>query len=302
MTSRASVSATTSFWGVCEGEGGGFSRLARAWAGLAEAWLGLPSWSTSTDPQRIRRRASSAAIRAINLNPELPDAQAVLGWHLLLHSYDWQGAEDAFRRALHIEPTNVNALHWYSRLLSWQSRHTDALAAARLAVSTDPLSPLMRINMSYILMDAKAWDEALNVADTLMSKDIYPSLLVNTWVGALRSARTDVSTDMLTRWAAATDRDREAAAAVNALVMRRQSQDAPVSIDHALINRLMISNELAELQAALGNADATLDALEAALQSGIGSSSLLSMKVNPSYDFIRDDPRFLALMSEVGLH
>ncbi|MDG2375796.1 MAG: hypothetical protein P8M18_05545, partial [Woeseiaceae bacterium] len=257
-------------------------QFAAAWAGLAEAWLELPGRSTNTDPQRIRRRASSAAIRAINLSPELSDAQAALGWHLLLHNYDWQGAEAAFRRALHIEPTNINALHWYSRLLSWQAKHTDAIAAARFALSTDPLSPLTRINMSYILMDAKAWDEALNVADGLMSQGIYPSLLVNTWVGTLRSARTDVSTDMLTQWAAATARDPEAAAVVNALVMRRQSEDVPVSIDHALIDRLMISNELAELQAALGNADATLDALEATLQSGTGSSSLLSMKINPS--------------------
>ena len=101
--------------------------------------------------------------------------------------------------------------------------------------------------------------------------------------------------------AAATGRDPEAVATVNALVMRRQSDDVPVTIDPALIDRLMITNELAELQAALGNADATLDALEAAVQSGTGSGSLLSMKINPSYDFIRDDPRFLALISEVGL-
>ena len=63
----------------------------------------------------------------------------------------------------------------------------------------------------------------------------------------------------------------------------------------------MMTDERAELQAALGNADATLDALEAALQGGAASNSLLSMKINPSYDFIRDDPRFLALVSEVGL-
>ena len=276
-------------------------QFAAAWAGLAEAWLVLPGRTTNTDPQRVRRRASSAASRAVNLDPDLPDAQTVLGWHLLLHNYDWQGAEDAFRRALQIESTHINALHGYSNLLSWQANHSDALAAARLAVSTDPLSPLMRINLSYVLMNAGAWDEALDVANALISQGIYPSLLVNTWIGALRSTRTDVSTDMLARWAAATGRDPEAVATVNALVMRRQSDDVPVTIDPALIDRLMITNELAELQAALGNADATLDALEAAVQSGTGSGSLLSMKINPSYDFIRDDPRFLALISEVGL-
>ena len=93
----------------------------------------------------------------------------------------------------------------------------------------------------------------------------------------------------------------EAAAAVNALVIQRQSEGAPVSIESALVDRLMLANELAELQAALGNADATLDALEAAFHSGTGFRSLLSMKINRSYDFIREDPRFVALLSEVGL-
>ena len=276
-------------------------QFAEAWASLAETWLALPGWTANTDPHRVRRRASSAAIRAANLDPELPDARAVLGWHLLLHNYDWQGAENAFRRALQIESTHISALHGYSRLLSWQGNHSDALAAARLAVSTDPFSPLTRINLNYVLMNAGAWDEALNVANALISEGMYPSLLVNTWIGALRSRRTDVSTDMLAQWADATGRDPEAVAAVNALVMRRDSEDAPVIIDPALIDRLMMTDERAELQAALGNADATLDALEAALQDGTASSSLLSMKINPSYDFIRDDPRFLALVSEIGL-
>lgn len=275
--------------------------FAAAWAGLAEGWLELPYWSIDTDPQRVRRQASSAAIRAVKLNPELPDALAVLGWHLLLHNYDWQGAEDAFRQALQIEATNVTALHWYSHLLSWQGKHVDAIAAARLAVNTDPLSALMRINLSYILLDAQEWNEAFSIADQLMSNGSYPSLLGNTWVGALRSGQPEKAAELLHRWAAATGRDAEAAAAIGQLVIQHETGNEPVELDALIVERLQIPNEEPELYAAIGDAERTLAALESAMNTGTGFRSLLAMRINPSYDFIRDDPRFAALLQEIGL-
>ena len=49
------------------------------------------------------------------------------------------------------------------------------------------------------------------------------------------------------------------------------------------------------------NREGTLDALEQAAAGRTGSRSVLSMKVNPGYDFIREDPRFKTLLNEVGL-
>ncbi|MGI9260632.1 MAG: hypothetical protein ACR2QR_01280, partial [Woeseiaceae bacterium] len=275
--------------------------FAAAWAGLAEAWLELPNWSTGSDPHRVRRQASSAAIQAVKLDPDLPDALAVLGWHLLLHNYDWQGAENAFRQALQTEPTNIKALHWYSHQLSWQGKHADAITAARLAVNTDPLSALMQINLSYILMDAQQWDESFSIANQLLSNGSYPSLLANKWIGALRTQRPNVAADLLSQWATATGRDVEAATALGQLFVQHQSEGETVEVDDDLLGRLQVETEIAEIYAALADADRTVMALENANRSGTGFRSLLSMKINPSYDFIRDDPRFIALLDEIGL-
>ena len=47
--------------------------------------------------------------------------------------------------------------------------------------------------------------------------------------------------------------------------------------------------------------ESALAALRIALDEHAGSRSVLSMKINPLYDFIRDDPRFVAMQEEAGL-
>ena len=143
------------------------AQFAEAWAGIAEAWITLHEYDANADPLRVRRKASSATIWAVTLDPDLPQALAVLGWHSLLHNYDWTGAERAFRDALQIDRSNINALHWYSHLLAWQGKSEDAVAAARLGLAADPLSRLTKTNLNDILLDTRRWDDAARVADEL---------------------------------------------------------------------------------------------------------------------------------------
>lgn len=277
-------------------------RFARAWAGIAEAWLELPNYTADIDQQVVRRRASAAATRAIMLEPDSPEALAILGWNLLLHDYDWDGAEQALRAALQIEPSNVNALHWYSHVLSWSGKHDDAIAAAELAVQADPLSPLMAINLSYILMDARRWDASLAVAEPLLTAGSYPSLLGNLWLGSLRARQPQRATLQLLDWAAATGRDRQAAAELGELIVQAQEDGVAASLSAELVDRLqLVGSEIPEIFAALGDTEGTIAALSDANRTGAGFRSLLSLKINPSYDFIREDPRFEALLVEVGL-
>jgi TolB-like protein len=279
--------------------------FAAAWAGIAEAWLELPNYDAGVNLQKSRREASSATIRAVMLDPKSPDALAALGWHLLRHNYDWAGAENAFREALQVENRHANALHWYSHLLSWQGKQDDAIAAAELAVAADPRSTLMQTNLNYILLDARRWDDASAVATRILQQDNYASLLGNSWIGYLRAGRGAQAAVMLESWAAKTGRDRRAAARVSALIVRAMNavvqEDEPVPLDEELIESLQIRSEVPEIFAALGDAERTLNALEEANRTGVGYRSLLSMRINPSYDFIRDDPRFQALLDEVGL-
>ncbi|MGI9202383.1 MAG: tetratricopeptide repeat protein [Woeseiaceae bacterium] len=276
-------------------------QFAPAWSGLAEAWLELPDYPSSADPMQVRMEATAAANRAIALDPDSPDAAAVLGWHRLLHTYDWNGAERSFQNALAVDSSNINALHWYSHLLSWQGKHDEAIDVARRAVAADPLSTLMAANLSYILADARQWDESFEVGATTIENDPYSSLMTNLWVAKIRARRAVEAAVQLETWARTTNRDIPAAIALGELIIRAQAGEELEAGPEALIAQLNLVTEVPEIYAAIGDGENTIAALSDAHDKGTGIRSLLSMRINPSYDFIRDDPRFIELLETIGL-
>ncbi|NOR36126.1 MAG: hypothetical protein GQ577_05200, partial [Woeseiaceae bacterium] len=72
-------------------------------------------------------------------------------------------------------------------------------------------------------------------------------------------------------------------------------------LTESLIARLQLRAELAEVYAALGDVEGTILSLQSAYEGGTGVRSLMSMRINPSYDFVRTDRRFAELLTNVGL-
>jgi len=69
-----------------------------------------------------------------------------------------------------------------------------------------------------------------------------------------------------------------------------------------LISRSLLGSEdLGQVLAFVGDREGTLRTLQQATDDQSASRSVLSMKINPAYDFIRDDPRFVSLLEQTGL-
>jgi hypothetical protein len=163
------------------------------------------------------------------------------------------------------------------------------------------LSLLIKTNLNYVLLDARRWDEAILQAEDILSSGDYPSLFGNNWIGMLRARRAEEAAVLVVRWAEATGRDLESAQELGELFIRSMAYGEDVELTDELIERTGIGAEVPEVYAALGDAENTIRSLEEALFTGVGFRSLLSMGINPSYDFVRDDPRFVALLKEIGL-
>jgi TolB-like protein/Tfp pilus assembly protein PilF len=280
---------------------------AAAWAGLAYAHLVLPEYSPTADVQLARDRSATAARRALAIDADQPDALTAMGWGRMIHHYDWRGAEEFIARALRMDSTNVNALHWQSHVLSWQSRHGEAVHLARRAIELDPLSAIMRQNLAFILMEAREYEEGLQEAERALGlePDFEPSLQfrwnVNTRIGRFEVAATDLET-----WLASTGRDavaaRELAAAFRTAASTFRNTRRPGRLPTELMNRLQPGLEVSgQLYASVGDRDAALAILERGYRERAGARSLLSIGINPLYDFMGDDPDFLALLERVGL-
>ena len=122
------------------------------------------------------------------------------------------------------------------------------------------------------------------------------------WLTSLRARRYEDATNALTIWASGTRRNTQTATRLGRLLQQYPETGTPVDLPNELLDELEIgSANLAQIYAAAGDAESSLAALRIALDERAGSRSVLSMKINPLYDFIRNDPLFAKMQREVGL-
>lgn len=273
--------------------------FALAHSGLADAYMILPEYSPSVNLELVRIESETAANAAYSLDPSLPEALTSMAWSRLIHGYDWDGAEELLRRALEIQRQNLNALHWLSHVLSWRGEHREALELAERAVVVDPVSPLMLANLGYIHMDAGNFDRSMEI--TTEHSD-FPTILRTTWMAYMRAGQFEEGASSLVAWAEKTGRDADAASQIADRIIDFQRRGNPADLAGELTARLALGSEnLPQIHAFLGDAESTLRTLEIALEERSGSRSVLSIKINPAYDFIRANPRFVRLLQRVGL-
>ena len=277
--------------------------FALAWSGLADAYMLLPEYSASIDREMVVERSTFAVARALELDPDLPYVSSSAAWSKLIHDYDWRGAEEAFRGALEVEADNTSVLHWLSHTLSWQGRQDEALEVARLAVAIEPFSRLMNMNFAYILIDAGQYDEALDIAKELRLREPgYAALRRNLYLHELRSGRIGDGAESFEYYTTATGGDPDAARAIARMFIDYAGSGEVGQItDELIAGALLGSEDLPQILALVGDAEGALKALRVAIDQRSGSRSVLSMKINPAYDFIRDNPQFQEMLEEIGL-
>ena len=278
---------------------------ARAWAGLAEshALLGLSLFDLMPTRESMPR-AKAAALKALALDPELPEAYAALGWVRFHHDWDWGGAEHDFRRALDLDPEIATTRHWYSFFLSVMGRADEAQEQARRAWQLDPLSLIVTANLAQPAYYARRFGEAAAAAGKLV--ELEPAFAIgHYWLGLALAGQGDHAR-AATAFATFADLFGETTRAVAlAGLCRGRAGDeegaraALAELRSLAARRAVPAYHLALVQIGLGDVGAALDALEEA--AGEGSDDLAYLAVDPLLDPLREERRFVDLLRRVGL-
>ena len=124
-------------------------KYAEAYAELADTYnlMGQYSWM---DPGTARSQAWAAAEQALSLDPSLAEAHAALGFSDWYYRWSPTEAEAEFRKAIALEPNNVNAHHWYEQMLMTTGRFSEAEQQLHAALDVDPRSPILRTNLGWL--------------------------------------------------------------------------------------------------------------------------------------------------------
>lgn len=106
-------------------------------------------------------RARAAAQRALELDPGLAEAHAVLGQVMFQADWDWSGAERELTQAIALDPNNADVHEGYGIYLESISRSDAAVEEYRRALELDPLTLQRTTNLGFALYYARRHDESI---------------------------------------------------------------------------------------------------------------------------------------------
>jgi len=144
--------------------------FALPYSGLADS-LTLLSFYEIVSPPDAMPSARRAALKAIELDPNLAEAHASLADVLLHFDRDWQAADHEYRRSIQCNPDYALGYHWYANLLAARGQHEAAHIAIMHALEIDPVSIITLVWAGVTSHLAHQFDEALRHYQSALELD-----------------------------------------------------------------------------------------------------------------------------------
>lgn len=266
---------------------------AEAWAGVADTYAFLAGELLSERP--TEEKARSAAQKAIALDPTLAEPHATLGLLAMNYDWDWHEAEAQYHRAIELNPNYPTAHHWYAEFLGTSGRFDEALAEINRAHQLDPLSLIINTDIGEILFLQHRYNDSVQQFRKTLEMD--PDFLIaRIWLAlALVYTGGDEEAARIAQHELSWNRRTQIAGVFIAPVLAKTGHRADAI---NILNGLLRDEKKTHTNAgaimstymALGDKDHAFLWMEKAYQQR--SDVLPSMKVNPVFDPLRDDPRF----------
>jgi len=276
---------------------------APAYAGLADVYALLAS--TAADlaaPLDVMPKQKTAATQAVRLDDALSEGHSSLGYSRLSYDWDLPGAEQEFKRAIELNPGYATARLWYAHYLLAANQVDQAIAEVKRAKALDPFSLSINLEVGWCLYHARRYDEAVeqykatidmnpnfSLAHSALgmayeAKGSYPDAIAEFKEALTLPGNPIFPTFGLGRAYGLSGKRREAMETLSQLEGRSQKQYVP-------------SVYLAALYDSVGERDQSFRYLLKAYNQR--ADYMIYLKTEPSFDGMRSDGRFQALLDRV---
>src|SRR5713101_2265280 len=145
-------------------------QFALPYSGLADS-LTLLSFYEIVPPSEAMPSARRAALKAIELDPNLAEAHASLADVFLHFDRDWQAADREYRRSIECNPDYALGYHWYANLLTARGQHEAAHISIMHALEIDPVSIITLVWAGVTSHLAHQFDEAIRHYQSALELD-----------------------------------------------------------------------------------------------------------------------------------
>ena len=271
-------------------------RYAPAWDGLARNFANETSQGLLSNKEGFAQ-AREAAMKALAIDPEYAPAHARLGYIAMYGDNDLAGAAEHFKRALALDPADLDVLRNSAALLLSLGRLDEALALDEAVVRRDPVNVTALFNLGFDQRMAGRLDAAIASFRTVLSlapgrgsahAELGNALLLK---GDAQGALAEIEQETSEIWKMiglpmayhALGRKADSDAALAALIAKYE-KDAPYNIAYVYAFR--------------GEADKAFAWLDKAVE--YGDPGLGEIVTENLFDKIHADPRWLPFLRKIG--
>jgi TolB-like protein/Tfp pilus assembly protein PilF len=279
-------------------------QYALAYAGLADCYgiIGATIYG-SIPAAEAAPKAKAAAIRALEIDPSLAEAQISLATAKFNYDWDWAGAAEGFRRAIQLDPSYATAYQRYSLYSIAMGRFDDSLEQIKKARDLEPLSISINASFGWRLYLARDYDRSIaQLRDTLEMDPAYEWAHLTLGQAYEQKGQYDLALEELHR---ALDISHSSPLMVSALAhayaLSGNYSEALMLLAQldALSKKQYVSPfYVAIVYLGLGKNDAAMNWLQKAYADR--SNGLVFLKVEPELDPLRSDRRFISLLRKLN--
>jgi TolB-like protein len=274
---------------------------ALAYTGLADCYT-LRSDYGFLPSQEGYALAKGAVTLALKYDDSLAEAHTSLASIIAATDWNWQGAENEYRRAIELNPNYPTAHHWYGAQLILQGRMDQAIQQLKIAQQLDPLSLGINKDLAVAFIYARDYDAAVQQCQKTL--EIEPSFLVmSTYMAQtyqLQQKYADATAELEKAHAAAPDDAEITYGLGQAYALTGKKNEAlKISSELSQPGKAFLPKEAAYLYSLLGEKEQGVAILQKAAESHI--MAVAELKMDPRLDELRKDARIGELLRKIGL-
>ncbi len=276
---------------------------ALAYTGLADCYT-LRSDYGFLAPKEGYALAKGAVTLALKYDDSLAEAHTSLASIKAVTDWDWQGAENEYRRAIELNPNYPTAHHWYAAQLLLQGRLDQALQEIKKAQQLDPLSLGINKDFAVILLYARDYDRAMEQCRKTL--EIEPQFgVMFTYIAQIFELKQKYpeATAELEKAHAAAPEDSEITYALGQAYALIGKKDEALKISNELNQpakqNVFLPKEAAYLYVLLGEKEQAVTILQKAAEDHY--LPVAEVKMDPRLDELRKDPRVVEILQKIRL-
>ena len=274
--------------------------FALAYAGLADSYLARATGS----PQEFDPKAKAAASRALELDDDIAEAHAALGAEKADFEYDWPGAEREFKRALELNPNLADAHFRYAwTYLTPLGKSDQAISEMKKALKLDPFSRMDNTVFGLTYFYARIYDQAEEQFKKAieLDPDFFVTYYHFAWLYSQKGEYLNAICEFTKGRLLSGDDGVVKNAASQDLALKKAfaAKGAAGFWEQLLKSREIGEFDAPQVYARLGDKEKALKGLERNYEERATLGTLLN--VDPAFDSLRSDQRFVDLVRRMGL-